>query len=132
MRDLQHFAFQKTEIVSGTLPLLVLRTLESFGSLRGSELAHRIERISGEALQVNRHTLPAALADFERQGWITSRWGSGSKNRKAKYYSITIEGKKRLRNEIAIWYYKVSRLTRFLQPVSPDSTAELAKESQEP
>jgi len=85
----------KTDVLQGTLILLVLRTLEALGTLHGYGIARRIEQISEDLLQLNQGTLYPALLRMEQEGWISSKWGASEKNRKAKFYSITAAGRSR-------------------------------------
>src|SRR5438876_5238549 len=89
----------KSDVLQGTLILLVLRTLNALGSLHGYGIARRIEQISGELLQLNQGTLYPALLRMEQEGWIASKWGGSEKNRKAKFYSITASGRRQLAKE---------------------------------
>src|ERR1044072_537929 len=93
----------KADVLPGTLILLVLRTLDALGPLHGYGIARRIEQISKDLLQLNQGTLYPALLRMEQEGWIASRWGASEKNRKARYYSITITGRKRLAKETEDW-----------------------------
>ncbi|HEY2738860.1 MAG TPA: PadR family transcriptional regulator, partial [Thermoanaerobaculia bacterium] len=86
----------KTEVLQGTLDLLVLKTLDSMGPLHGFGIAQRIEQVSEELLQLNQGTLYPALLRLEQRGWIASKWGVSENNRKAKYYSLTRAGRKQL------------------------------------
>src|ERR1700674_5300990 len=93
----------KSEILQGTLDLMVLKTLEAMGSLHGYGIARRIEQISEEALQINQGTIYASLVRLMQKGWISGAWGTSENNRKAKFYSITKNGKKQLNTEAQIW-----------------------------
>ena len=104
----------KAEVLQGTLILLVLRTLEALGPLHGYGIARRIEQISKDLLQLNQGTLYPALLRMEQEGWIASRWGASEKNRKAKFYSITAAGRKRLAKETEGWRRMSSTIERFL------------------
>src|SRR5262249_12891747 len=104
----------KADVLQGTLILLVLRTLDALGPLHGYGIARRIEQISKDLLQLNQGTLYPALLRMEQEGWITSRWGASEKNRKARYYSITIGGQKRLAKETEEWRRMSSTIERFL------------------
>ena len=84
----------KTDILSGTLALMVLRTLETLGPLHGYAIARRIEQTSGDLLAVNYGTLYPALLKLEQEGYIASEWGVSENNRKAKYYALTRAGRK--------------------------------------
>ena len=79
----------KSEILQGTLDLMVLKTLEAMGPLHGYGIARRIEQISEEALQINQGTIYASLVRLLQKGWISGAWGTSDNNRRAKFYSIT-------------------------------------------
>jgi transcriptional regulator len=104
----------KADVLQGTLILLVLRTLEVLGPMHGYGLARRIEQISEDVLQLNQGTLYPALLRMEQEQWISSKWGPSEKNRKAKFYSITAAGRKRLAKETAEWRRMSSTIERFL------------------
>lgn len=93
----------KPEILQGTLDLMVLKTLEAMGPLHGYGIARRIEQISEEALQINQGTIYASLVRLLQKGWISGAWGTSDNNRKAKFYSITKVGRKRLQTEARNW-----------------------------
>jgi len=93
----------KSEILQGTLDLMVLKTLEAMGPLHGYGIARRIEQISEEALQINQGTIYASLARAMQKGWIAGTWGTSDNNRKAKFYSITKTGRKQLHTEAQNW-----------------------------
>ena len=93
----------RSEILQGTLDLMVLKTLDSMGPLHGYGIARRIEQISEEALQINQGTIYASLVRLTHKGWISSAWGTSDNNRRAKYYSLTATGRKRLREETESW-----------------------------
>ncbi|MGC4051986.1 MAG: ADOP family duplicated permease [Paludibaculum sp.] len=90
---------EKSEVLQGTLILLVLRTLQALGPLHGYGIARRIEQISKDLLQLNQGTLYPALLRMEQEGWISSAWGASEKNRKARFYTITPAGRRRLEKE---------------------------------
>ena len=113
----------KAEVLQGTLILLVLGTLEALGPMHGYGIARRIEQISKDVLQLNQGTLYPALLRMEQEGWITSKWGASEKNRKAKFYSITAAGRRRLAKETEDWRRMSSTIERFLS-VDPKSLAE--------
>jgi transcriptional regulator len=113
----------KADVLQGTLILLVLRTLEALGPLHGYGIARRIEQISGELLQLNQGTLYPALLRMEQEGWITSKWGASENNRKAKFYSISRTGRKRLARETEDWRRMSSTIERFLGAI-PDASGE--------
>jgi len=96
-------AGDKSEILQGTLDLMVLKTLESMGPLHGYGIARRIEQISEDALQINQGTIYASLVRLLQRGWISGAWGTSANNRKAKFYSITRAGRKQLQAEAQNW-----------------------------
>jgi len=96
-------AGDKSEILQGTLDLMVLKTLESMGPLHGYGIARRIEQISEDALQINQGTIYASLVRLLQRGWISGAWGTSDNNRKAKFYSITRAGRKQLQSEAQNW-----------------------------
>ena len=106
----------KADVLQGTLILLVLRTLDVLGPMHGYGLARRIEQTSGDALKLNQGTLYPALVRLEQQGWIRAKWGASDNNRKAKYYSLTPRGARRLRAESARWSRISALMARFLSP----------------
>lgn len=108
-------AASKSEILYGTLDLMVLRTLEAMGPLHGYGLARRIEQISEDALQVNQGTIYASLVRLQQRGWISAAWGASENNRRAKFYSITRVGRKQLSTEAASWEKISGIIARVLQ-----------------
>jgi len=93
----------KPDILQGTLDLMVLKTLQAMGPLHGYGIARRIEQISEDALQVNQGTIYASLVRLIQKGWISAEWGASENNRRAKFYSITRIGRKRLSAGEANW-----------------------------
>lgn len=93
----------KSEILQGTLDLMVLKTLAAMGPLHGYGIARRIEQISREALQINQGTIYTALVRLTQKGWISAAWGTSENNRKARFYSITKAGRKQLTAETQNW-----------------------------
>ncbi len=110
----------KSEILQGTLDLLVLKTLEVMGPLHGYGIARRIEQISEEVLQVNQGTIYASLVRLVQKGWISSAWGASENNRKAKFYSITKAGRKQLTAEARSWERISGVIGRVLQSAGRD------------
>ena len=102
------------EVHQGTLALMVLKTLESMGTLHGYGIARRIEQISGDLLSVNYGTLYPALLKLEQEGYIASEWGVSENNRRAKYYRLTRAGKKQVERETRDWQETTEILARFL------------------
>jgi PadR family transcriptional regulator PadR len=96
-------AAERSEILQGTLDLMVLKTLAAIGPLHGYGIARRIEQISQAALEINQGTIYASLVRLGQRGWIASEWGTSDNNRKAKFYSITKGGRKQLHAEAENW-----------------------------
>ena len=111
----------KTEIWQGTLALMILKTLETLGSLHGYGIARRIEQISGDRLSLNYGTLYPSLLKLEQEGWIVSEWGFSENNRKAKYYKLTRSGRKQLDREAQEWNQTTSIVARFFEPAGEQS-----------
>lgn len=105
----------KSEVLQGTLDLLVLKTLDSMGPMHGFGIALRIQQVSDELLQLNQGTLYPALLRIEQRGWIASRWGVSENNRKAKYYSLTHAGRKQLEQEVESWDRMSAVINRVLR-----------------
>jgi PadR family transcriptional regulator PadR len=91
-----------TDLVQGTLDLLILKTL-ALQPMHGWGIAQRIRQVSQDVLQVNQGALYPALHRLEQQGWIRAKWGESENNRRAKFYSLTPDGAKYLRQEQAQW-----------------------------
>jgi len=104
----------KSEVMYGTLDLLVLKTLETLGPLHGYAIAQRLHQVSRKTLQLNQGTLYPALLRLEHNGWITSKWGTTENNRKARYYSITKSGRKQLNHETDNWAQAAEIINRVL------------------
>ena len=96
-------AGSKSEILQGTLDLMVLKTLDAMGPMHGYGIARRIEQMSEDALQVNQGTIYLCLIRLVQKGWIKAAWGTSENNRKAKFYSITRAGRKQLVAETENW-----------------------------
>lgn len=103
----------KTDVMQGTLALMILKTLERTGSMHGYGIARRIEQTSENLLAVNYGTLYPALLKLEQEGYIESAWGVSDNNRKAKFYQLTRAGHKQLRKETQEWEQMASILARF-------------------
>ena len=93
----------KSEILQGTLDLMVLKTLDAMGPMHGYGIARRIEQLSEDALQVNQGTIYLCLIRLVQKGWIDAEWGTSENNRKAKFYSISRAGRKQLAAETRNW-----------------------------
>jgi PadR family transcriptional regulator PadR len=93
----------KTDVLQGTLDLMVLRTLESLGPLHGYAVAARLEQVSNGALQLNMGTLYPALMRLEQRGLVRGHWGTTETNRKARFYALTPTGRRQLAKEKVAW-----------------------------
>ena len=105
----------KSEVLQGTLDLMVLKTLDALGPLHGYGIARRIEQISEKLLQLNEGTVYASLLRLAQRGWIGSKWGASENNRRAKFYSITKSGQKQLARETESWERFSGVIGRLLQ-----------------
>ena len=108
-------AAPKSEVLQGTLDLLVLKTLDSMGPMHGFGIALRIQQVSEDLLQLNQGTLYPALLRLEQRGWIVSKWGTSENNRKAKFYSLTRAGRKQLEQEAESWDRMSAMINRVLR-----------------
>ena len=111
----------KVDVWQGTLALMVLKTLETMGPQHGYGVARRIEQISGDLLLVNYGTLYPALLKLEQEGYISAEWGLSDNNRRAKYYRLTVAGRKQLRKEAQQWEQTAGIMARFLTPQGPSA-----------
>ena len=93
----------KSDILQGTLDLMVLQTLDAMGPLHGYGIARRIEQISEDVLQLNQGTIYASLLRLQQRRWISASWGTSDNNRKAKFYAITKAGRKQLAAQAQNW-----------------------------
>lgn len=105
----------KAEVLQGTLDLLVLKTLDTLGPLHGFGIARRIQQVSEDMLRLNQGTLYPALVRLEQRGWIRSKWGVSENNRRARFYSLTKSGEKRLEVEAENWERMASLIGRMLR-----------------
>ena len=106
----------KSDVLQGTLDLMVLKTLQAMGPLHGFGLARRIEQVSEDVLRLNEGTVYTSLLRLQQQGWISSHDGVSENNRKAKYYAITRRGVKQLARETEDWQRMAGVIGRFLLP----------------
>jgi PadR family transcriptional regulator PadR len=104
----------KTDLLQGTLDLLILRTLAS-GYMHGSGISQRLQQLSRDVLQVTQGSLYPALYRLEQQGWIESSWGDSEHNRRAKFYRLTKSRRKQLAEETATWERITTGVARVLQ-----------------
>jgi PadR family transcriptional regulator PadR len=93
----------RSDILQGTLDLMVLQTLDAMGPLHGYGIARRIEQVSEDVLQLNQGTIYASLLRLQHRRWISATWGTSENNRKAKFYAITRAGRKQLAAQAANW-----------------------------
>jgi transcriptional regulator len=93
----------KSDILQGTLDLMVLQTLDAMGPLHGYGIARRIEQISEDVLQLNQGTIYASLLRLQHRRWISSSWGTSDNNRRARFYAITRTGRKQLAAQAQNW-----------------------------
>jgi PadR family transcriptional regulator, regulatory protein PadR len=109
----------KSDILQGTLDLMVLQTLDAMGPLHGYGIARRIEQVSEDVLQLNQGTIYASLLRLQQRRWISAAWGVSENNRKAKFYTITRAGRKQLAAEAQHWQRiagVIGRLMRMAEP----------------
>ena len=104
----------RTDIMSGTLDLMVLRTLETLGPQHGWGISQRLQQISEDTFRLNQGTLYPALVRLEQRGWIRSKWGTSDNNRRARFYAITATGRRQLREERAQWHLVAGIINRLL------------------
>jgi PadR family transcriptional regulator PadR len=105
----------KTEVLQGTLDLLVLKTIETMGPMHGWGVARRIQQVSENMLELTQGTIYPALLRLEQRGWIAAKWGTSNNNRKARFYSITRAGRKQLEAEKESWERMMAFINRVLE-----------------
>jgi len=106
----------KSDVLQGTLDLMILKTLESMGPSHGYGIARRIEQVSSDTLSLNQGTIYPALLRLEQRKWIRSEWGLSETNRRARFYSLTQIGRKQIAQEEENWSRTVATMARFLAP----------------
>jgi len=104
---------EKPDVLQGTLALMVLKTLDVLGPQHGYGIARRIEQISGDVLAVNQGTLYPLLLKLENEGSIASQWGASENNRRARFYRLTVSGRKQLQTETREWKQTAAIIARF-------------------
>jgi PadR family transcriptional regulator len=107
-------AESKLDLLQGTLDLMVLKTLAAMGAVHGYGIARRIEQVSDDQILLNQGTIYASLVRLQERGWISAEWGTSENNRKAKFYSITKNGRKQLAEDAAYWQRLSSVIGRVL------------------
>jgi PadR family transcriptional regulator, regulatory protein PadR len=110
---------KSAELLPGTLDMLILKAV-SLNPLHGYGVLLRIKQISGEALDIPQGSLYPALYRLEHQGLIAADWGHSENNRRAKYYTLTTAGRRRLRDETAGWNRLVSAISAALNTTSEE------------
>ena len=112
---------QKTNLLQGTLDMLILRTL-LYGRAHGHQIGKHIQRTTNDFLQTQHGSLYPALHRLERRGWVTSKWETGpDSNREFKYYRLTDKGKKQLALEESQWKQMTEAVARVMWPAAEDS-----------
>jgi PadR family transcriptional regulator PadR len=104
----------KSDVLQGTLDLMVLKTLEAMGPLHGYGIARRIEQVSGDTLSLNQGTIYPALLRLQQRGWVKSEWGISETNRRARFYSLSRIGRKKIEEETENWERIAATMARFL------------------
>jgi len=105
----------RSDILQGTLDLMVLQTLDAMGPLHGYGIARRIEQISEDVLQLNQGTIYASLLRLQQRRWISASWGTSDNNRKAKFYAITRTGRRQLATQAQNWERISAVMVRLLR-----------------
>ena len=111
---------EKPDVLQGTLALMVLKTLDALGPQHGYGIARRIEQISGDVLAVNQGTLYPLLLKLENEGSIASQWGASENNRRARFYRLTVTGRKQLQTETRDWNRTAAIIARFFEVKAED------------
>jgi PadR family transcriptional regulator, regulatory protein PadR len=111
---------EKPDVLQGTLALMVLKTLDVLGPQHGYGIARRIEQISGDVLAVNQGTLYPLLLKLENEGSIASQWGASENNRRARFYRLTVSGRKQLQTETREWKQTAAIIARFFEVKAED------------
>jgi transcriptional regulator len=106
----------KSDVLQGTLDLMVLKTLESMGPLHGYGIARRIEQVSENTVSLNQGTIYPALLRLQQRRWIKAEWGTSETNRRAKFYSLSRPGRKQIEKETEDWERIAATMARFLAP----------------
>jgi transcriptional regulator len=111
---------EKPDVLQGTLTLMVLKTLDVLGPQHGYGIARRIEQISGDILALNQGTLYPLLLKLEHEGSIVSQWGASENNRRARFYRLTVTGRKQLQTETHDWNQTAAIIARFFEVQAED------------
>jgi PadR family transcriptional regulator, regulatory protein PadR len=113
--DMSNSQTSRKELLSGTLDLLVLKTLDTMGPLHGYGIARRIEQMSANVMRLSQGSIYPALIRLEQRGWIKTKWGVSETNRKVKFYSLTRTGAMQLQVEVASWEQTLALVSRVLE-----------------
>jgi transcriptional regulator len=105
----------KSDVLHGTLDLMILTTLDAMGPLHGYAIARRIEQISSDQLAINQGTLYPALLKLGHRRWIATKWGQSHTGRRVKFYAITRQGQKQLNTEEDDWQRAAGIVARFFK-----------------
>jgi PadR family transcriptional regulator len=108
---------EKSELIKGTLDMMVLQVLSTIGPMHGWGIARRIEQVSDNLLSLNQGTLYPALVRLEQRGLIVSAWGVSANNRRARFYTITKKGEKQVKVEQEQWERMKGIISRLLRAV---------------
>ena len=111
----------KLDLLQGTLDLMVLQTLNALGPLHGYGIARRIEQLSGNEVLLNQGTIYASLVRLQQRGWIAAEWGLSDNNHKAKFYSITKAGKRRMNADRTDWERMATVMGRIIAATNEGS-----------
>ena len=106
----------KSDVLQGTLDLMVLKTLESMGPLHGYGIARRIEHVSENRVSLNQGTIYPALLRLEQRAWVKAEWGTSETGRRARFYRLTALGRKQIAQETENWERVAATMARFLAP----------------
>jgi transcriptional regulator len=112
---------EKSDVLQGTLDLMILKTLQAMGPLHGFGIARRLEQVSEDVLCLNEGTVYTSLLRLQQAGWIAAKWGASENNRKAKFYSITKKGLNQLAKETEDWRRIAGVIGRVLRLEEPRS-----------
>ena len=105
----------KSDVLRGTLDLMILKALHAIGPLHGYAIARRIEQVSGQKLAINQGTIYPALVKLSRRNWIATKWGQSTTGRRVKFYAITVKGQKQLRAEEEDWQRAAGIIAKFFR-----------------
>ena len=109
----------RTDVLQGTLDLMILQTLQALGPLHGYGIARRLEQISEDTIRLNEGTVYTSLMRLLQQRWISAQWGTSENNRKAKFYAITSAGRRQLSAETKNWERISAVMARLFRTALP-------------